>query len=161
MLLQRAASGVLSAFGRNELINHKAKGEAMSNFLYVAVSCNNGQIKTNPEPIVLDPTIHHVVWWCDPLSGQVLTVRFPNGSPFLLLRREGELVIGSGNNGIIDRYPYDVEIQSSGVVCSGKRNVENTVQEESPNCPTVVCEANPSGPPLCHEVPKQAKIGQE
>jgi hypothetical protein len=120
----------------------------MSNILYVAVRNENGVAKIELEPITLNASVDYVVWWCDPLAGQILTIDFPQGSPFLSLRQEGPLVIGSGNTGAVDLYPYELKISNPPEMdCSGTGEVDNRVEQKITVCP-IHCQAS-GGPPGC------------
>jgi hypothetical protein len=131
----------------------------MSTYLYVGVSCGpGGGIVTDPARIVLDGAVQNVVWWCaEPVKGSLLRVRFDSGNgPFVTLRHEGQIVIGSGNVGTSgkgrDEFPCRIDIQSPELECAGDSVVINCVLQAIAADPTVHCDPNPSGPPQCYEV---------
>ena len=121
----------------------------MSNILYVAVKSDNGEAKIELDPIILNASVDYVVWWCDPLAGQLLTIDFPEGSPFLNLSQEGPLVIGSGNTGARGQYPYQLQITypQSAEVDLGTGEVVNKVENQIAVYP-IHCLPS-GGPPEC------------
>jgi hypothetical protein len=128
----------------------------MSNFTYVKVEYNPSrqQLDVDPPLLLLDGATDHVVWWCVglPVEGQLEVVfdeESPTG-PFVELRRQDDLAIGSGNAGpkLQSAYPYSIRATAPGIDWHGRAEIKNLSWWEKLNFRTATCE-RPGGPPHC------------
>lgn len=127
----------------------------MSGILYVEVQYDpqKDSLDVVPASLTLTPGSGTVVWWCGNLPpGRLLDVRFKGREegPFATLAPQGEFVIGSGNTGQPQTYPYRVEWAGPEPVQPAVGEIVNTSQEETEGNP-VRCVYNPSGPPVCYD----------
>jgi len=127
----------------------------MSNIAYVEVRHNptTDQLEADPPELQLHDGIDHVVWWCSNLPPDGLLQILFDGSaegPFVELQTQNDLVIGSGNAGLVSCYPYLIRVQASQVQWQGQATVDNLIEEPDFNWESLVCETPRSGPPVCY-----------
>lgn len=127
----------------------------MSAILYVEVKYDpqSNSLDVIPASLTLPAGTQAVVWWPRNLPpGRLLDVRFLGPvaeGPFVTLAPQGDFVIGSGNTGQPQGYPYEVRFTGSEPVNPGAGEIVNNPQGEVGDHP-VRCVHNPSGPPTCY-----------
>jgi hypothetical protein len=129
----------------------------MSSFKYIKAEYNPDRQRLDVDPafLVLDATTDHVVWWCVglPEDGQLEVVfdgESPTG-PFVELRSQDGLVIGSGNVGpkLENAYPYTIRATAPGIDWYGQAEIKNLSWWAKTDFVGATCVRPESGPPRC------------